>query len=131
MKTRNNNSNIGQDAVTIISTGVVLEGKIKSNGNLRIDGVVNGNIHAEGNLTIGEHGEINGEIQANVIILGGKIVGTVAANEKMVLESTSNLKGDIITKILVVEEGAIFDGNSKMGTKNNTANSSVPEQLKK
>ena len=131
MKTRNNNSNIGQDAVTIISTGVVLEGKIKSNGNLRIDGVVNGNIHAEGNLTVGEHGEINGEIQANVIILGGKIVGTVAANEKMVLESTSNLKGDIITKILVVEEGAIFDGNSKMGTKNNTANSSVPEQLKK
>ena len=131
MKTRNNNSNIGQDAVTIISTGVVLEGKIKSNGNLRIDGVVNGNIHAEGNLTVGEHGEINGEIQANIIILGGKIVGTVAANEKMVLESTSNLKGDIITKILVVEEGAIFDGNSKMGTKNNTANSSVPEQLKK
>ncbi len=119
MKTKINNESIGQDAVTIISSGVVLEGKIKSNGNLRIDGTVNGNINANGNVTIGENGEVNGEVNANVIVLGGKIVGTVTANEKIVLESTSNLKGDIISKILVVEEGAIFDGSSKMGVKEN------------
>ncbi len=130
MKTKINNESIGQDAVTIISHGVMLEGKIKSNGNLRIDGTVNGNINANGNVTVGESGEVNGEVNANVIVVGGKIVGTITANEKVVLESKSNLKGDIITKILVVEEGAIFDGSSKMGVKENKFVASVPEQHK-
>lgn len=130
MKTKSNNEIIGQDAVTIISNGVVLEGKIKSNGNLRIDGTVNGNINANGNVTVGENGEVNGEINANVIVLGGKIVGTVSAKEKVVLESTTNLKGDIVTRILVVEEGAVFDGSSKMGTKDIRPGTSVPEPLK-
>lgn len=130
MKTKINNESIGQDAVTIISNGVTIEGKIKSNGNLRIDGTVNGNINANGNVTVGENGEVNGEVNASVIVLGGKIVGTITANEKIVLESTSNLKGDIITKILVVEEGAIFDGSSKMGASGNKSIASFPEQHK-
>lgn len=111
------NTNIGQDAVTIISAGVVLEGKISSNGNVRIDGHVKGNVNAKGNVTIGAQGEIEGEINAQIIMLGGKISGSVIASEKVLLESTSSLKGDIITKILVIEEGALFEGTSNMGSR--------------
>ena len=64
MKTKD--TALGKDAVTIISTGVVFEGRIKSNGNVRIDGKVEGNIDAQGNVTVGEKGEINGEVKAGV-----------------------------------------------------------------
>ena len=48
------NSSIGKDEVTIISAGVLIEGKMSSNGNIRIDGIVNGNVVAEGNISVGE-----------------------------------------------------------------------------
>ncbi len=117
------NENIGKDEVTIIGAGVILEGKLSSNGNIRIDGSINGDINANGNVTIGETGEISGEIRAEVISIGGRVIGSINAREKAVLESKAVLKGDIVTKILVVEAGAIFDGNTKMSEKGSTFSS--------
>lgn len=113
MKTRPND--LGKDEVTIISAGVSVEGKLNSNGNVRIDGEVKGDITATGNVTVGENGEVNGEIKASVVTVGGKVLGTVHAKEKLVLESKAVSKGDLITKILVIEAGAKFEGNSSMG----------------
>ncbi len=115
--------NIGKDEVTIISAGVTIEGKLNSNGNVRIDGLVNGDVFAEGNVTVGENGEINGEVNSNVITIGGRVNGSVNAKEKLVMEAKSSLKGDLLTKILVIEAGAKFDGNSKM-----SSGASTPER---
>ncbi len=101
--------------ITIISSGVKLEGKITSGGSIRVDGTIVGDVITEGNVTVGEHGDVNGQINAGIIAIGGKVVGSVNAKEKLVLESKANLKGDIFTKILVVEAGAKFDGKSNMG----------------
>ena len=103
------------EETTIISRGVKIEGKITSDGNIRVDGDIKGDIISQNNVTVGESGQVNGQINANVITIGGKVFGTVTAKEKLALESKGNLKGDILTKILVVEAGAKFDGNSKMG----------------
>ncbi len=65
--------NIGKDEVTIIGAGVILEGKITCKGNIRVDGVVNGDINANGSVAVGENGEINGEINAEVINVGEKL----------------------------------------------------------
>jgi cytoskeletal protein CcmA (bactofilin family) len=102
------------DEVTIISNGVKIEGKITSSGNIRIDGDVQGDITSQNNVAIGEFGKVNGQINANEIIIGGTVSGTVKAKEKLVLDAKANLNGDIITKILVVEAGAKFEGKSKM-----------------
>lgn len=104
------------EEVTIISSGVVIDGKVTSNGNVRVDGVVKGDISAQGNLTVGEHGSIQGQLAGETVSIGGKVDGTVNAKEKLVLESKAVLKGDLITKILVVEAGAIFEGRSSMGS---------------
>lgn len=112
MKTKSNGSSM--EEVTIISSGVVIEGKVTSNGNVRVDGVVKGDINAQGNLTVGEHGSIEGQLTGDTVSIGGKVDGTVNAKEKLVLESKSVLKGDLITKILVVEAGAVFEGRSSM-----------------
>lgn len=114
MKTKSNGSSM--EDVTIISSGVVIEGKVTSNSNIRVDGVVKGDITTQGNLTVGEHGSIQGQLTGETVSIGGKVEGTVNAKEKLVLESKAVLKGDLITKILVVEAGAIFEGKSAMGS---------------
>jgi cytoskeletal protein CcmA (bactofilin family) len=100
---------------TIISHGVKLEGKISSSGSIRVDGIVQGDVISEGNVSVGEQGEIIGQVNGQSITLGGKVSGMVNAKEKVTLEAKANLKGDIFTKILVIEAGARFDGKSNMG----------------
>jgi cytoskeletal protein CcmA (bactofilin family) len=101
--------------ITIISNGVKIEGKITSSSDIRVDGEIQGDILSQSNVTVGEYGQVKGQINADAITIGGKVSGSVRAKEKLVLDSKGNLKGDIFTKILVVEAGAKFDGKSKMG----------------
>ncbi len=113
-----NNTQFGSsksEETTIISRGVKIEGKITSSGNIRVDGEIQGDIFSESNITIGEDAQFNGQINANAITIGGTVSGIVRAKDKLILDSKSNLKGDIFTKILVIEEGAKFDGKSKTG----------------
>jgi len=113
LKARQINGNT--EDITIISNGVKIEGKVTSTGSIRVDGTLQGDLNARGNVTVGEQGKIKGEIIANVVTIGGNVVGTVNAKEKLVLESKCMLKGDILTKVLVIEAGAKFDGKSNMG----------------
>lgn len=113
MKTRPMNGE--SDDITIISNGVKVDGKLSSNGNIRFDGAIQGDIICEGDVTIGDQGEVYGKVNGNSITIGGKIEGAINAKEKLILESKANLKGDVFTKILVVEAGARFDGKSNMG----------------
>jgi cytoskeletal protein CcmA (bactofilin family) len=103
------------EEITIVSRGVKIEGKVTITGNIRIDGEIQGDIFSNGNITIGEDAKVNGQINANFITIAGKVSGIVRAKDKMILGSKSYLKGDIFTKILVVEAGAKFNGKSKMG----------------
>jgi cytoskeletal protein CcmA (bactofilin family) len=106
---------VKSDETTIISNGVRIEGKVTSAGNIRVDGEIQGDVSSKSDIVVGESGQVNGQINAESITIGGKVSGTVRAKDKLTLEAKANLKGDLFTKILVVEAGAKFDGNSKMG----------------
>ena len=103
------------EETTIISAGVKIEGKVKSNGNIRVEGQIEGDIESRGSVVIGGNGEVNGQISAELISIAGSVTGTVKAKNKLTLEEKGNLKGDIFTKSLIVKEGAQFDGKCKMG----------------
>lgn len=102
--------------ISILSHGLKFEGKLSSEGNVRIDGDFTGDIIINGNLTLGEKSVVNGNIKATNITISGKVDGIVEAAEKMVLESSSRMIGDLSAKILVVNEGSVFDGKSKMNS---------------
>ena len=102
--------------LSLIGTGTVVEGKITTEGSIRIDGTMVGDVLARANAAIGPTGLLKGTLSARNVSLAGKVKGTVMATEKLILESKSVLQGDIKSSKLVVDEGALFDGQCSMPT---------------
>lgn len=102
--------------VTMISEGTTIEGSIISNGSIRIDGKVFGNIEAAGMVTQGHNSEIKGDVKADSFIVGGVFSGTINCTGKVSIEGKSRVTGDLLARSLVVEEGAVFNGKSSMPT---------------
>ena len=91
-----------------------IEGKIKTEGSIRIDGRLVGEVMAKANAAVGLSGNVEGSIAAQNISIAGKVNGTAMAGEKLVLEAKSVMRGDIRAAKLVVDEGAMFDGRCAM-----------------
>ena len=108
--------------LNLIATGTVFEGKIRTPGSIRIDGRIVGEVMATQNVSIGNGGDINGNISAKNITIGGKITGTVVAQEMLVFESKAVVRGDIRAAKLVVNEGAVYDGKCAMSDSKVTPN---------
>lgn len=100
--------------LNLIAEGTSIEGKIKSQGSVRVDGCVIGELNAQESVVIGATGEINGDIAARNVTVGGKIQGSVLAQEKLYFQSQAVMRGNIQAARLVVDEGAIFEGNCSM-----------------
>ena len=100
--------------LNFIAVGTIVDGKIRSQGSIRIDGKMIGEISAGESLAVGATGDVEGNIVAKNITIGGRLRGTVMAGEKLVFESKAVVKGDIRAAKLVIDEGAIFDGKCTM-----------------
>lgn len=100
--------------LNLIGAGTTVEGKIRTQGSLRLDGKMTGEIHAAENLAIGLTGEIEGMVNGRNITVGGKVKGNITAVEKLVLEGKAVVKGDMRAARLVIDEGATFDGKISM-----------------
>lgn len=100
--------------LNIIGAGTVIEGKLRSQGSVRIDGKMTGDISSTENVAVGPTGEVEGTVTAKNVTIGGKIRGTVTASEKLVFEGKAVVKGDIRSSKLVIDEGALFDGKCTM-----------------
>jgi cytoskeletal protein CcmA (bactofilin family) len=98
----------------ILSSDVEIEGSIKFQKELLIDGKVKGEINSDGILTIGENANINGEIKTKSITVYGKVIGNITVAERCELKSRCTLQGDLKAARLVIEEGATFIGKSEV-----------------
>jgi cytoskeletal protein CcmA (bactofilin family) len=98
----------------ILSSDVEIEGSIKFQKELLIDGKVKGEIISDGILTIGENANINGEIKTKSITVYGKVLGNITVAERCELKSRCTLQGDLKAARLVIEEGATFIGKSEV-----------------
>jgi len=99
---------------TIIGKGSSIDGTMKVNSTLRVDGRVKGNVTTTDSLVLGKDGVINGEVVVRNAIIGGKLKGKLTASGKVVLEAKSVFNGELKTTKLVIDEGAIFEGNCSM-----------------
>ncbi len=99
---------------TIIGKGTNIEGTVNIEGATRIDGNVTGKLISNDIVTVGSTGIVKAEIKAKAIVVGGRVEGNLIASEKVELQAKCELIGDITSKSLLVEHGAIFHGSSKM-----------------
>jgi len=95
----------------------LLKGKVNSEGIFRLDGKVEGEIYHRGTLIIGETAVIKGKVEASTLILNGSLEGDVTIGERMEIHAKGKLFGTVLTPILVIQDGGIFEGNCKMGAK--------------
>jgi cytoskeletal protein CcmA (bactofilin family) len=98
-----------------IDQGSEFEGKLSFKDTVRIDGRFRGEISSENTLIVGESGEIEASIHSRAVSISGTVVGDVVATSKVVLHKTGRIDGNIETESIVVEEGAVINGQLKMG----------------
>ncbi len=97
-----------------LGVGTEYRGKLDFVGTVRIDGQFEGEISTDGDLILGRKAFIKGSVWVGRLISCGSIEGDVVVKERTVLEKTSRLTGSLNTPILVVEKGAILEGNIMM-----------------
>jgi len=105
-----------QDDFTFLGKDVVFKGVLTLEGNIRVDGRLEGELRSTGTLIVGEHAVIRGNIMAGILITSGKINGDVIASEKIKILKPGIVIGDIRPPAISIEAGAFFHGLSDMGS---------------
>ncbi len=99
---------------SILAQDAEVQGTIRTAGNLRIDGKVEGEIHCGGDLVVGKTAVIQGNMEVNSISIAGALTGNVTARDRIEMKSTARVNGDIKAKRLAVEDGVTFIGRSEV-----------------
>ena len=104
----------GSNYSSYISYGCRYVGNVEGDSNVRIDGELIGDITIKGNLKIGEKGKVLGKIIATSVEIFGILEGDTQCDEILVIRKSSNVKGNIVSNYLVIENGAAIEGNIKV-----------------
>lgn len=106
----------GRNSNNLFGVGTVIEGEIKTEGEARIDGKIIGTVTSQSKIVIGRTGVVEGDIICSDAHVEGRVIGKMEVSDLLYLKKTADIEGDIIIGKLVVEEGAKFNGTSRMGT---------------
>jgi len=111
-----------------VSRGVIIKGEISGQGDFFLDGTFEGKVHLpDGSFTAGPHAHVTAEIEAREIIVLGEVVGTLRARERVHISSTGRLTGDMDTRGIVIEDGAVL--HSKVATPRAAASPSAVTKI--
>ena len=97
-----------------LDSGSKISGKLLFEGGTRIDGQVDGEITAKESLIIGESAVVTAQIKANAIIVAGKVSGDITASQRLEIRPSARVVGNLTSPVLIVHEGAMFEGHCSM-----------------
>ena len=99
---------------TMVGVDTLIEGTLKTKSSIRINGTIIGDVRADGIVVLTKTGKIVGTIEAESIIVAGVVEGNMSIRDKVNVEATGEIYGDVITKKFVIDEESIFQGNCIM-----------------
>jgi cytoskeletal protein CcmA (bactofilin family) len=99
---------------TLIGEGSIFEGKLKSAAGVRIEGQIHGDIECAGDVVIGERGLAKSNIAARNVTISGTVTGDVVCSGTLTVNPTGKLYGNCTAQTLIIAEGALFIGASRM-----------------
>jgi cytoskeletal protein CcmA (bactofilin family) len=101
-------------SATLISAGTTLQGDVRSENDLRIDGTINGNVISSSKIIVGPSGCVQGNIESAQADITGRVQGNITVTELLQLRGHCQVEGDISSVRLQVDPTAIFNGKCKM-----------------
>ena len=102
------------EARAYLDQGSKVSGKLSFEGPARIDGQVDGEITAKDSVMIGESAVVTAQIKAGSIIVAGKVSGDITASARIEIRPSAKVVGNLTAPVLVVHEGALFEGHCAM-----------------
>jgi cytoskeletal protein CcmA (bactofilin family) len=103
-----------EDLTAFIDEGTEIEGKYNFSGVVMLNGKLSGEIAAAESLIIGDKGVIHASIRAASVVVSGEVVGNIMASERIELRNASRVTGNLEAPVIVVDEGALFEGQCRM-----------------
>lgn len=110
-----------------LAADVEIKGNLKFSGELTFEGKLDGEIQTDGILNLGDSAVVNGNINAQSVVVRGKITGNITAKEKIDIKAKTELFGDIRATKLVIEEGVTFVGKTEVNP-NKVSPTAVPSR---
>jgi len=105
---------IDSQAINLIGKGTQITGDIHSEGDIRIDGDLAGDVKSTGRVVIGVSGKITGNVNCKNCEISGIVEGNLSIDQMLSLKSSAHVKGDILSGKLSIEPGSVFSGSCKM-----------------
>ena len=105
---------VGGSQRNVLAAGTIITGDIKSDGDFRVDGTIEGTIEIKGRIVIGQSGIINGTMVCTNADVEGSLSGTIKVNDLLSLKATAKIVGDVTIGKLAIEPGATFDATCTM-----------------
>lgn len=97
-----------------LDTGSHMKGELRFDDTFRVDGKLSGKVISEGELIVGESGEIDGEIDVQTVYVSGRVNGSIRATGKIEISASGHVSADVETVSFLVEHGAFFEGRCAM-----------------
>ncbi|TVR86111.1 MAG: polymer-forming cytoskeletal protein [Saprospirales bacterium] len=114
-KAKGNKPPVNPNAINTFVVGTEFEGKLTSENDIRIDGVMKGTLSCSGRLIIGQPGFLEGEVECRNAVIEGEFKGNLKVEETLQVKEKAVIEGEIKTGKLIVQAGAIFNVNCQMG----------------
>ncbi len=111
---RSSSDGPSESGISIIGPGMKVVGDCKTVGTVRVEGMVEGSITAASAVVIGREGVVTGDVAAQDVVVAGRLSGTLTAESRVELQATCRVEGEIHTRRMQVEEGAILNGSVHM-----------------
>lgn len=110
-------ANPNQEGITttVISPGSKFDGNFQCSENIRFDGHIIGDLSCEKKLVMGKDGRVEGDIKAREAVIMGKVTGNITIIGSLHLDKHAVVRGNISAGVLSIEDGAVYDGNCKVG----------------
>jgi len=104
----------GSNGYSLLDSQLTVDGDIDTQGSLRIDGHLNGDIRRADTVVLGAGASMKGNVHAREVIIGGTITGNVYATDRIELQPTAVVSGDITSQLVLVQEGGVVNGRVQM-----------------
>jgi cytoskeletal protein CcmA (bactofilin family) len=109
-----------ESVISIIGPGMTVTGDCQTEGTVRIEGLVEGSVRAGKAVVIGKQGRVVGDVVTQDAVVSGHVTGTLVAESRLELQATCHIDGEVRTRRMQLEEGAVLNGTVLMGDKKKT-----------